>query len=157
MPAKSENVSDIIELLIEAYNGELETVMNYLASSVNLDGVRAEEVKESLGKDVTEELGHAQQLANRIRTLGGVVPGSQSLEWTQKSLQPPAQSTDVTSVIKGVIDAENGAIDIYSRLIKACDSRDYVTQDLAIAILADEEEHRRTFIGFLKEYDKSAK
>ena len=157
MPAKNENVSDIIDLLIEAYNGEIETVMNYLAGSVNLEGVRAEEIKGSLARDITEELGHAQQLANRIRTLGGVVPGSQALKWTQASLQPPKDSTDVPTVIKGVIDAEDGAIDIYTRIIKTCDGQDYVTQDLAITILSDEEEHRRTFVGYLKEYEKTGR
>ena len=55
---------------------ELETVVNYLANSVNLDGVRAEEIKKSLNADVTEELTHATQLANRIKTIDGVIPGS---------------------------------------------------------------------------------
>jgi bacterioferritin len=157
MPAKNKNVSDIVGLLMEAYNGEIETVMNYLAGSVNLDGVRAEEIKESLAKDITEELGHAQQLANRIRTLGGTVPGSKALKWSQGSLQPPKDSTDVVTVIKGVIDAEDSAIDIYTRIIKTCDGKDYVTQDLAVTILSDEEEHRRAFVGYLKEYEKSAR
>lgn len=157
MPAPKITTNGIIKLLAEAYNGEVETVMNYIASSVNLDGVRAEEVKASLAKDVTEELGHAQLLANRIRTLGGVVPGSKSLKWTQTKLQPPKSSTDVVAVIKGVIAAEEDAIDIYTRIIKASEGKDWVTQDLAITILADEQEHRRTFVGFLKEYEKSAK
>jgi bacterioferritin len=156
MPASKTTTNGIIKLLAEAYNGEIETVMNYIASSVNLDGVRAEEVKASLGKDVTEELGHAQLLANRIRTLGGVVPGSKSLKWTQTKLQPPKSSTDVVSVIKGVIAAEEDAIDIYTRIIKASEGKDWVTQDMAITILSDEQEHRRMFVGFLKEYEKSA-
>ena len=157
MAAKKNNSNGVIDLLIEAYNGEIETVMNYLAGSVNPDGVRAEEIKESLAKDITEELGHAQQLAQRIRTLGGVVPGSKGLKWSQVALQPPKESTDIVTVIKGVIRAEDDAIDVYSRIIAACEGTDYVTQDLAITILSDEEEHRRTFVGYLKEYEKSAK
>ena len=38
---------------------ELETVMNYIANSINLDGVRAEEIKKALAANVVEELGHA--------------------------------------------------------------------------------------------------
>ncbi|MCL4192482.1 MAG: hypothetical protein KJZ87_12180, partial [Thermoguttaceae bacterium] len=34
----------IIAALITSYRMELETVMNYLANSINLDGVRAEEI-----------------------------------------------------------------------------------------------------------------
>ena len=68
-----------IDLLLESYSMELETVMNYLANSVNLDGVRAEEIKKSLGADVGGEIAHAQQLANRIKQLGGHVPGSKEI------------------------------------------------------------------------------
>ncbi len=144
---------EIIRLLIEAYNAELETVINFMANAANLDGVRAEEIKESLEGDVQEEIGHAQRLAKRIRILGGTVPGSQSLHWTQGALQPPADSTDVTTVIKGVIAAEDAAIAIYERIVKACDGADLVTQDLAVSLMGEEQDHRREVIGFLREYE----
>lgn len=146
--------AQIIKELKTAYRMELETVMNYIANSINLDGVRAEEIKKSLGADVTAELGHAQLLGKRIKTLGGQVPGSLALKWDQKGLQPPPDQTDVVAVIKGVIEAEECAIRQYTRLIKLCDGIDYVTQDLCIQTLGDEEEHRREFVGFLKEYTK---
>jgi bacterioferritin len=144
----------IVGLLEKAYAAELETVQNYLANSVWLDGLRAEEIKESLAADVTEELGHAQKLAHRLKQLGACPPGSMKLSRTQKSLQPPRDSTDIKAVIKGVLDAENGAIALYKELIKACDGKDYVTQDMAITVLADEEEHRCLFEGFLKSIEK---
>jgi bacterioferritin len=144
----------IIELLTKTYWKELETVQNYLSNSVNLDGVRAEEIKKALALDVTEELTHAQTLAKRIKELGGKVPGSFEFKAKQKGLQPPAGSTDVVAVIKGVIEAEDDAIKTYNELIKLCDGNDYVTQDLAITLLADEESHRSTFVSYLKEYTK---
>ncbi len=153
MPSPDQKAGRIVNLLIEAYNAELETVLNYIANSANLDGVRAEEVRESLAEDVSEEIGHAQRLARRIRTLNGTVPGSQGLRWSQDSLQPPEESTDVVSVIRGVIAAEDAAIGVYDRIIKACDGVDWVTQDLAIDLMRDEQEHRREFLGFLKEYE----
>jgi bacterioferritin len=144
---------EIIDLLTQAYWMELETVQNYIANSVNLDGVRAEEIKKSLGTDVADEIGHAQQFAKRVKELYGKVPGSFEFKPTQKSLQPPANSTDVTSVIRGVIEAEQGAIDHYMRVIRACEGVDYVTADMVTTILADEEGHLRAFEGFLKEYE----
>ncbi len=146
----------IIDLLIKSYNSEIETVMNYLANSVNLEGVRAEHIKESLSADITEELGHAQKLARRIHTLGGIVPASQSLAWKQNDLQERAETTDVVSVIRGVIKAEEDAIAGYNEIIRETDGKDFVTQDLAIELLSDEEDHRREFLGFLKEYDQKA-
>ncbi|NLT69529.1 MAG: rubrerythrin [Verrucomicrobiaceae bacterium] len=144
----------IVEALKTAYAMELETVQNYIAASVNLDGVRSDVVKKALAADIAEELSHAQTLANRIKTIGGQVPGSLALERKQKSLQPLEDSTDIVGVIKGVIDAEEAAIAQYNAIIKICDGVDYVTQDMAIGLLSGEEDHRREFIGFLKEYEK---
>jgi len=124
--------------LTTAYWMEMETVMNFVCNSVNLDGVRAEEVKKALAADVQEELGHAQTLARRIRELGGTVPGSLEFSATQRMLQPPAEATDVLSVIKGVIDTEEAAIRQYNKIIKLCDGVDYVTQDLCVTALAGE-------------------
>lgn len=150
----NENNQDIIDNLKIAYAMELETVQNYIAASVNLDGVRSDVIKKALAADVAEELTHAQTLASRIKTIGGQVPGSFDLERGQKSLQPLEDTTDIVAVIKGVIDAENGAIAQYNKIIKISDGRDYVTQDMAIGLLSGEEDHRREFIGFLKEYEK---
>ncbi|MEC9373195.1 MAG: ferritin-like domain-containing protein, partial [Planctomycetota bacterium] len=152
MPASNEQNEKIINALCKAYNAELETVMNYIANSVNLDGVHADPIKSSLQTDITEELSHAQMLAKRIKTIGGIVPGSQKMKMTQEALQPSSDTTDVVAVIKGVIAAEEAAIAGYEEIIKMCDGVDFVTQDLAISLLADEQEHRREFLGFLKEY-----
>jgi|SRR5437867_12695549 len=145
---------EIVDLLTGAYWMETETVQSYIANSINLDGVRAEEIKNSLQADVTAEIGHAQQFGRRIKELYGRVPGSFDFKPSQRSLQPPADTTDVVSVIKGVIEAEQGAIDHYTRIIQTCEGVDYVTQDMVIKILADEEGHLREFEGFLKEYEK---
>jgi bacterioferritin len=147
--------NEIIALLTQAYWMEIETVMSYIANSINLDGVRAEEIKKSLAADVTAEIGHAQQFGRRIKELYGHVPGSMEFRSSQRSLQPPAESTDVVHVIRGVIEAEQGAIDHYMKVIKACNDVDYVTADMVTTILADEETHLREFEGFLKEYEKS--
>ncbi len=143
----------IVELLTKAYWMEMETVMSYLAASVNLDGVRAMEIKESLDKEVEDELGHARQFADRIKELYGVVPGSEAFAAEQSYLQPPEHQTDTVHVIRGVIKAETGAIEHYTRIVEETDQVDPVTQDMVIAILRDEQGHRRLFEGFLREYE----
>jgi len=153
MGKKSERTQAIIDALIVSYRMELETVMNYIANSVNLDGVRAKHIKDELAADVPTELQHAQLLARRIKTIGGVVPGSLALEFEQKFLQPPKDTTDLKTVIEGVIEAEDGAIAQYKRVIELSSGFDPATEDLAVTALADEEEHRREFIGFLKELE----
>src|ERR671939_848127 len=150
---KREAREELIRLLEKAYWMELETVMSYLANSINPDGVRAQEIKESLERDVQEELGHAQQFGARIKELYGVVPGSLDFRAEQSYLQPPEHQTDVVHVIKGVIEAETGAIEHYNRIIEETEGVDPVTNDMAIAILHDEEGHRRLFEGYLREYE----
>jgi len=148
------NKKQIIENLTKSYWMEVETVINYISNSVNLDGVLAEEIKKSLATDVAEEITHAQRLAKRIKELGGTVPGSLKFSAVQKGLQTLEDTTDVVSVIEGVIDAEAGAIKQYNKIIKLCDGVDYVTQDLCVQLLGMEESHLIEFRGFLKEYKK---
>jgi bacterioferritin len=143
----------VVELLTKAYWMEIETVMSYIAASVNLDGVRAMEIKESLAEDVQEELGHAHRFAERIKELYGVVPGSEEFSAEQSYLQPPDEQTDIVHVIRGVIEAETGAIEHYTRVIEETEEVDPVTQDMVIEILRDEQGHRRLFEGFLREYE----
>jgi bacterioferritin len=142
----------IVELLEQAYFMELETVINYVTNSINPDGVRAQEVKESLEEDIQEELTHAQQFAQRIKELYGVVPGSMDFKAEQTYLQPPEEQIDIVHVIKGVIEAETGAIEHYTKIMETTESVDPVTQDMVIDILRDEQGHRRLFEGFLREY-----
>jgi bacterioferritin len=148
-----EKRGEILGLLEQAYWMEIESVMSYLANSVNPDGVRAQEIREALEEDIQEELGHAQQFGNRIKELHGIVPGSLDFSPEQTYLQPPGEQTDVVHVIKGVIEAETGAIEHYNRIIETTDGVDWVTQDMVIQILRDEEGHRRLFEGFLREYE----
>ena len=157
----SEEMQDerdqLIEMLTKAYWMEIETVMSYIANSINPDGVRAQEIIESLQEDIQEELSHAQRFAARIKELYGVVPGSQEFTAEQTFLQPPEHQTDIVHVIKGVIQAESGAIEHYNHVIEWCEGKDPVTQDMVIAILRDEEGHRRLFEGFLREYKAEGK
>ena len=146
----------LVEMLKKAYFMELETVISYITNSVNLEGIRAREVAESLEQDIVEELGHAQQFANRIKQLYGVVPGSLDFTPEQSFLQPASEQTDLAHVIKGVIEAESGAIEHYNAVIAFAADRDPVTEDMIIGILRDEEGHRRLFEGFLREVESGS-
>lgn len=143
----------VTEVLRSAYLEELETVMNYRTNSIVLEGIRAQEIKKSLEADIEEELAHAGMLGRRLKQLDARLPGSAAFTAQQDSLQPPEDPTDVRAVIDGVLDAEDGAISTYERLVELAQAaNDPVTEDLAVEILADEEAHRSEFRGFRKEY-----
>ncbi len=149
---RREQRDELVGMLIKGYWMEIETVMSYITNSINPDGIRAQEIIESLTKDIQEELGHAIQFATRIKELYGVVPGSLDFQAEQSYLQPPDHQTDIVHVIRGVIEAETGAIEHYNRVIEFTEGVDPVTNDMVIAILRDEEGHRRLFEGYLREY-----
>lgn len=151
--AQTDARAKIVELLTVAYWMEIETVMNYIANSTNPEGVRGQEIVKSLAADIVEELAHAQLFAKRIKELYGTVPGSKQFQASQDALQPPTDSLDLVHVIRGVIKYENGAIEHYSDMIEATNGIDPVTQDMLTTILAAEQNHLRTFEGFLREYN----
>ncbi|WP_435077953.1 ferritin-like domain-containing protein [Halococcus sp. AFM35] len=144
----------VIGLLRSAYNDEMETVMNYLTNASVLDGVSAAEVKDSLRTDAKqEELLHAERLGERLKDLDAQPPASFEFEPAQEALQPPEDTADVLSVIDGVIEYEEDAIETYRSLIDAArEADDPVTEDLAVDILSDEEAHRTEFRSFRKGY-----
>src|SRR5687767_1180292 len=114
----------VVQLLTKAYWMEIETVMSYIANSINPDGVRAQEVIDSLQQDIQEELSHAQLFGKRIKELYGTVPGSVEFSAEQTYLQPPDDQADIVHVIRGVIEAEKGAIEHYNEVIEYCDGKD---------------------------------
>ena len=149
----TDTTEAVVETLKQAYLDEMETVINYQTNAIVLDGVRAQEIKESLQADIQEELAHAERLGQRLKQLDARPPASGEFVARQESLQPPEDSTDVLSVIRGVLDAEEDAIATYRSLIDQAEAaNDPVTEDLAVEILGDEEAHRTEFRGFEKEY-----
>lgn len=154
--SRGEEREHVVELLTEAYWMEIETVMNYVSGSINPDGVRARQIAAALEQDIGEELGHAKLFGARIKELYGVVPSSSGFRPSQDFMRPPEHQTDVIGLIRGVIEAESGAIAHYSRIVAETAEVDPVTQDMVIDILRDEEGHRRLFEGFLREYEQEA-
>lgn len=144
----------ILELLEEAYFDELESQMNYLAAARNLETFDGVDLGEELLADVDDELAHAKAISERIDVLGGRVPGSEEFSVGQPFLQPREDPTDVEAIIRGSIEAESDAIDTYQELAEvAQEDGDYVTYELAVAHLEDEQKHRREMRDLLESFN----
>lgn len=146
--------SKIIEMLKTAYAAEVQTVEDYLATSVWLDGPCAGQVAESLDIYIPLKLVRAKKIAHRLKQLGVKSPAT--FHSAQK-IAPPPDETDPLPVVEGVLEAQRQAIARYEKLIEACDSKDFTTHDLAIEILADEERQRALFEGFLTQLNELRK
>ena len=137
-----DQAREIVTRLKKSYAMELESVQNYLANSIHLEGPGADEVKKALENAVASELRHARRLGGRIKILDGCVPGSLELPRDQNYLQPPINNRDSVAVIRGALTATDAAIAHYQAAIRITDGLDYVTQDLLIELLTDEQERR---------------
>jgi bacterioferritin len=105
-PKRPAAVPVVTELLTIAYLMELETVANYLAASMNLDGIRAQESRTRRGdrrpggaRPCAPACGPAEPAWCRRARLPRLIA-------KQDSLQPTGDSTDVEVVIRGVLEAE---------------------------------------------------
>jgi bacterioferritin len=149
-----DRTKEIITELRRSYAIELETIQNYLANSIDLEGTNAEVIRKSLEEQIALKLKHARRLAKRINVLGGRVPGSLELPRDQNLLQPPMDNADMMAVIRGVVSTNEASISQYQKIINLTEGFDYVTQDIVIDILSDEREHRRLFLSFLAQHAK---
>jgi bacterioferritin len=140
-----DRAREIITRLKKSYAMEMESVQNYLANSIDLEGPAAEEVKGVLESAVATELKHARRLAKRIKILGARVPGSLELPRDQNFLQPPMENRDVMAVVRGALIARDEAIAQYQATIQFTEGSDYLTQDLLIELIAEEQEQRGLF------------
>ena len=137
-----DKARDVVNGLKKSYAMALESVQNYLANSIHLEGPAADRVKKMLENAVASELQHARRLARRIKILGNRVPGSLELPRDQIFLQPPIDNRDTVTVIRGALTATDAAIAQYQAMIQITEDLDFVTQDLLIELLTEEQEQK---------------
>jgi len=101
------------------------------------DAVAAE-----LLQHATEELNHANMVADRLIQLGGT-PTLEPKQWYDLSnctYEPPADA-HVKALLEQNIRGEQCAIDVYSDMLRKTRDGDPVTYNIALTILGEEEEH----------------
>lgn len=91
---------------------------------------------------------HQEELADRITTLGGKPPVTfQQIIDSANAPFPkvPDDETDIDGMVRAVIQAERGAIEVYTKLAEKTQGKDHLTYELAVHILAEEVEHEDDF------------
>jgi hypothetical protein len=81
----------------------------------------------------------------RMMIIGLVGFGATSIACGLAPTTPSADSTDFEAMIKTVVEAEQGAIEVYNKLAKNTAGRDPVTYELIVHILGEEIEHEDEF------------
>jgi bacterioferritin len=130
----------VIKLLNDSLATELVCVLRYRRHHFMARGIHSQSVAQEFLDHSNEELGHADQLAERIVQLGGE-PDFAPDGLTGRSHAEYVEGKTLGGMIKEDLVAERIAIDSYRDIIKFLGDQDPTTRRMMEGILAVEEEH----------------
>jgi bacterioferritin len=136
----SANRERVLELLNASLATELVCVLRYRRHHFMAKGIHSQSVAQEFLDHSNEELGHADELAERIVQLGGE-PDFAPAGLVGRSHAEYVEGDTLASMIKEDLVAERIAIDSYRDIIKFLGDDDPTTRRMMEGILAVEEEH----------------
>ena len=137
-----KEVEKLVEELNKALADEWLAYYQYWVGAKIVKGPMREITTAELLEHATEELGHAELLANRIIELGGT-PVLNPADWqkiTNCGYEIP-NDPYVEVLLDQNIKGEQCAISVYDRLVKYTRDIDPITYNMLLGILADEVTH----------------
>jgi bacterioferritin len=141
----------VIALLNQALATELVCFLRYKRHASTAKGLAAEPVAAEFAAHAAEELAHADQLAARIRQLGGAPDFSPSGLASRSHAEYDA-STELVEMIRADLVAERIAIDAYGEAVRFVGDGDPTTRRMLESILAMEEEHADELVDLLAKF-----
>lgn len=136
------DVDNLIETLNKALADEWLAYYQYWVGAKVAKGPMRGDVATELLEHATEELGHAELLADRIIQLGGT-PLLKPEDWykmTNCGYEVP-EDPYVEVLLEQNIKGEQCAIDVYQQLTELTKDADPVTYEIVLSILTDEITH----------------
>lgn len=145
---KGIEAQEVTALLNRAYADEWLAYYQYYIEEKVVKGIMKDAAIAELQQHATDELRHADMVAQRILQLGGT-PLLNPKEWfthTNCGYEEP-KDFDVVAILEDAIKGEQCAIETYSQILDITRNKDIVTYDIASQILADEVEHEEDLVA----------
>ena len=130
----------VLRVLNDALATEIVCVLRYRRHYFMARGIHSQSVAAEFLQHSNEELGHADEIAERIVQLGGE-PDFSPDSLAGRSHAEYVPGTSLTDMIRENLVAERIAIDSYRDAIRFLEGRDPTTRRMFEGILAVEEEH----------------
>ncbi len=143
----------VLQLLNEALATEIVCVLRYRRHYFMARGIHSKGIAEEFLTHSNEELGHADQIAERIVQLGGE-PDFAPDGLTSRSHAEYVAGKSLVSMMKEDLVAERIAIDSYRGMIEYIGDDDPTTSEMLKGILAVEEEHADELADLLQDLPK---
>ncbi|MGA9531335.1 MAG: ferritin-like domain-containing protein [Anaerolineales bacterium] len=126
-------------------SGELMAISQYITYAARSTGAERPQLVEFFNREIPDETGHAQFLANKIAALGG--------EPTTQARPVPDAETN-RDMLKSVLDAEKQAIDDYTERVKEAEALGDKGLQVALEdIVRDETTHYEETKQILKNWE----
>ncbi len=148
------DVNELIKLLNKAFADEWLAYYQYWLGARVVKGPMKEAVIAELTEHATDELKHADMVANRIIQLGGepILNPKEWYDFTNCGYDAP-QDPVVYEILKQNIKGEQCAITVYKDLLETTLGKDPVTYNMALQILEDEVEHEEDLQSLLEDIE----
>lgn len=140
----------VLQLLNEALATEIVCVLRYRRHYFMARGIRARIAAEEFMEHATEELSHADRIAERIVQLGGE-PNFDPQGMLERSHSQYTAGKKLDDMIRENLIAERIAIDSYRGMVQLLGDSDPTTRRMMEEILASEEEHADDLADLLEE------
>jgi bacterioferritin len=151
-PDYKADLPTALKLLNEALATEIVCVLRYRRHYFMAAGIHREGVADQFKEHSDEEQGHADQIADRIRQLGGA-PDFDPQGLLTRSHAQYAEGDSLVDMIKEDLIAERIAIESYTEMIRWFGDNDPTTRRMMEEILAKEEEHADDMATLLETLD----
>lgn len=148
-------VSKVLDELNAALSEEWMAYYQYWTAAQVVVGAQRIEVQAEFMKHAAEELNHASMVCTRIIELDGV-PVLTPQQWYEKArcvYDAPTQF-DVEYFLKVIKIAEECAMRRYQEIADLTEGKDYITNDIAKKILAEEADHEQDMQDFLNDIEQ---
>jgi len=129
-----------ISVLNEALATELVCVLRYRFHYFMATGIHSQAAKNEFLEHANEEQDHANQIAERIKQLGGK-PEMDPAGLTGRSHSEFKEGNSLSDMLKEDLVAERIAIESYREMVRFFGDKDPTTRRMLEEILAKEEEH----------------
>jgi bacterioferritin len=132
---------DLVHGLNEQLNREVTTFLRYMLQAASITGAQYEPIRAMYLAEVTDEVGHAQYLANQIVLLGGTPQ-------LNPDLTPPP--TGVRHMLEHDAEEEKTDVRNYVRLAALAEQEGHIALKMVMEQqAADEDEHGQEMLRLL--------
>jgi bacterioferritin len=146
------DVEHVIQALNSLRSTEIMSYLQYMQHQYMAVSLLSPGMKTEFEAHATQELDHANRLADRVQQLGGV-PIYDPKEISSKAANAgvtPEQGTSLAEMVTEDLMLERQQIEVYTALIREIGDQDLVTRQVLLSILVETEKHASELADYLK-------